>query len=438
VGTTNIQQKDGVLLIQNYQSPRWSAEILDCSMPMTFDTYSVCAFNCLYCFSFYQKVHSLKGYLQKKVRSVNPEVVKQLFLGALNEDYENMKSWQMQFVPYIRGRYVMQWGALADPFDWFEKVFGVTLELMRFFDEIDYPLSFSTKGTFFTEDERYMEVIRRHKHNWHFKISVITANEEKARLIEQGVPSPTERFKAMERLAKAGIHVTLRLRPYIIGISDDWKEVIDRAVDAGVDSMTTEFFCMEARADKRVKQRYKEMSQIAGYDIWTFYMKNSPQHGYKRLKREIKEPIITAMREYAHKKGIRFHSSDAHGRHLQDAPNCCGVPPAWKSQYAHFGTAILIAKEKGYVKWSDIAPAIYKLFGHFEWNNAVGYNTGNTKNRALFFGMSMADWIRWQWNNPQSGVGLVKMYGHVVEPAGKDENGDIIYKWVGGKRGKKT
>ena len=37
-----------------YGSPRWTGEILDCSMPMTFDTYSNCAFNCAYCFSSFQ------------------------------------------------------------------------------------------------------------------------------------------------------------------------------------------------------------------------------------------------------------------------------------------------------------------------------------------------------------------------------------------------
>ena len=34
-------------LKRNYTSPRWSMEIPDCSMPMTFDTYSRCAYNCM-------------------------------------------------------------------------------------------------------------------------------------------------------------------------------------------------------------------------------------------------------------------------------------------------------------------------------------------------------------------------------------------------------
>ena len=49
-------------LKKDYASPRWSNEILDCSMPMSMDTYSKCAYNCLYCFAFFQKEHNVKGY----------------------------------------------------------------------------------------------------------------------------------------------------------------------------------------------------------------------------------------------------------------------------------------------------------------------------------------------------------------------------------------
>ena len=39
----------------SYGSPRWSGEIADCSLPMTFDTYSNCSYGCVYCFSQYQR-----------------------------------------------------------------------------------------------------------------------------------------------------------------------------------------------------------------------------------------------------------------------------------------------------------------------------------------------------------------------------------------------
>jgi len=420
----------------DYKSPRWSQEILDCSMPMTFDTYSVCSFDCLYCFSFFQKSHVLNGYEEKTVRAVNPDKIKALFSNILSGNHEALNQTDKQFIPYVTERKVMQWGALADEFDNFEKQFGITLELLRFFDAIDYPLSFSTKGTWWTKDSRYMELFAKHTHNWHVKLSIITSNEEKARKIERGVPSPKARFDAMKALTDLGLNVTLRLRPFIIGVSEDWKETIINGAEAGANSVTTEFFCMESRADARLKERYRKMSEVTNYNVHEFYMKNSKQQGYKRLSRGIKAPIIREMAKFSHSLGLRFHVSDAACRELNDAPNCCGVPPEWNSQYAHFGKAILIAKEKGEVRFSDIQEDVNRLFG-FKWYKAANFNTSSNLKRALFANATMADYIRYNWNRPTAGTSPAKMYGFVLVPKGVDENGDVIYSYnpeAGGHR----
>ena len=220
-------------LKKNYSSPRWSMEIPDCSMPMTFDTYSKCAYGCLYCFAYFQKSHTVEGYLGGEIRSVDPQRVIHLFESAFKNDRQAVNKTELQFFPYIQDRRIMQWGGLADQFDEWERRFGVTLELLKYFDRIDYPLSFSTKATWWTQDERYMSLFAKHTHNWHVKISIITADAEKARKIERGVPPPAERIAAIKRLADIGTHVTLRLRPYILGVSSDYKEIIRMAHEAG-------------------------------------------------------------------------------------------------------------------------------------------------------------------------------------------------------------
>lgn len=417
-------------LKQNYTSPRWSMEIPDCSMPMSMDTYSRCSYNCLYCFSFFQKSHTTKGYLTGQPRSVNPEKVIALFENAAVNNTAAANKTDVQFFKYIQDRRIMQWGGLADEFDEYERRNGVTLELLRYFDKIDYPLSFSTKAAWWTEDRRYMELFARHTHNWHVKISIITADPEKARKIERGVPSPQERLAAIKRLADIGIHVTLRLRPFIIGCSEDYPALIRAAKEAGADSVTTEFFCMESRADDRLKARYAAMSEVLGYDIHQFYMENSKQQGYKRLNRAIKAPIIHRMRELTHSLGMRFHVSDAFCRECNDACNCCGVPPEWGvSQTGNIGNAIIIAREKGFVTFSDVMESINKYFD-FPWVWACGYNTGSNKARALLYDTTMAQWLRSNWNDTKKGTSPARAYGGVLVPDGKDENGDVIYRYA--------
>ena len=68
------------------------------------------------------------------------------------------------------------------------------------------------------------------------------------------------------------MHVTLRLRPYIIGLSDDYPQLIHEASLAGADSMQTEFFCLETRVTPELEDKYREISKVVGYDICYEYL----------------------------------------------------------------------------------------------------------------------------------------------------------------------
>lgn len=98
---------------QNYDSPRWSMEIPDCSMPMTLDTYSKCAYNCLYCFAYFQKSHTVNGYIGGEVRSINPAKIVNLFESAMKNDRRAVTKTELQYFPYIQNRRIMQWGGAS-------------------------------------------------------------------------------------------------------------------------------------------------------------------------------------------------------------------------------------------------------------------------------------------------------------------------------------
>ena len=70
-----------------------------------------------------------------------------------------------------------------------------------------------------------------------------------------------------------------------------------------------------------------------------------------------------------------------------------------------------------------------KLIEHWEGSylKELAVFIGCSEKRAHFEGMTMADYMRWLWNNPQSGQNLYKMFEGIVTPNGKDENGNMIY-----------
>lgn len=406
-----------------YQSPRWTAEIADCSMPMTFDTYSNCSFGCMYCFSQYQRGigGAKEAYLKKEVHPVNVKRIKAMF----TDPDKNAG----QFAEYIKQRRVMQWGGLSDQFDGFERKYGQTLELLRFFKEIDYPLCFSTKSTWWTQDERYMELVRGQK-NWNFKFSIITLDEDKARIIERGVPTPQMRLDAIERIANADAGgATLRLRPFIIGVSTpSYLQLIREAAERGATALSTEFFCVEQRS-QTLREFMPTLSDLCGFDVMAFYRKYSVAQGYLRLNRKIKAPFIHNMRDLCKEVGMRFYVSDAHFKELCCNGSCCGLPADWNYSKGQFCEALQIAKQKGVVYYSDIRKDIEELHGGYDWGKATGFNANSSEKRAQFYGMSMADYMRWLWNNPQAGQSPYKLFEGVLQPVGKDAEGNIIYKY---------
>lgn len=412
--------------MEYYQSPRWSAEIADCSMPMTFDTYSNCSFGCMYCFSQYQRGigGAKEHYLAKDVKAVSVDKVKRMF--------SEPEKYAGQFAPYIMQRRVMQWGGLSDQFDGFERKYGKTLELLRFFKEINYPLCFSTKATWWTQDERYMELVRGQR-NWNFKFSVITLDESKAAAIERGVPSPSERLDAIGRIANAGAGgATLRLRPFIIGVSTpSYLDLIRQARERGATALSTEFFCLERRS-QTLKEYLPRLSELCGFDLMEFYCRYSVAQGYLRLNRNVKAPFVKKMKALCDEIGMRFYVSDAHFKELCCNGSCCGLPADWNYSRGQFCEALQIAKRNGEVRWSDIRGDIDSLH-QYGWSRAVGYNCNSSEARGKFYGMTMADFLRWCWNSPSSGKSPYRMFEGILVPAGRDENGDVIYRYDGGR-----
>ena len=406
-----------------YNSPRWTAEIADCSMPMTMDTYSNCSYKCLYCFSQFQRGigDGKDGYLANKVTWVSDAKFKKIFTDPSSS----------QFGDYVKARKAMQWGGLSDQFDNNEKKYGKTLELLRWMRENvpDMPISFSTKATWWLDDPRYTELFKDNP-MWNCKFSIITLDEEKARIIEAGVDSPKKRLDAIEKYANLNAGgATLRLRPFIIGISTpSYIDLIHEASERGATALSTEFFCVEQRSEL-LREKFKTINELCGFDLYAFYKKYSVNSGYMRLNRKVKEPFVKNMKEECDRVGMRFYVSDAHFKECCCNGSCCGLPESWNYSRGQWCNALMIARKNGKVYYSDVREDIDKFLSGFQKQRANGFNKGDARIRAMFQGMTMADYMRWLWNNPQHGQSPYHLFEGVLYPVGNDENGDLIYEY---------
>lgn len=414
------------LLKDKYQSPRITGELLDCSMPMSFDQYSVCGFGCLYCFSFFQRSlgKSADNYLAKRVKAVNVNKIKRMF--------DDPDKYGGEFKEIIKNKITLQFGGLSDPFCPIEEQMGIGYELLKYFREIEYPICFSSKGDLLLkpQGEKYLELFNGAK-NWSYKASIITLDADKARVVEAGVPTPQRRLEVLKILSSMGVWTILRLRPFIYGLSNlTYEELIREAGKAGCKAMSTEFFCLEIRSINKAAKQYKILSDICGFDIIEFYKALSNASGYYRLNYEFKSPYFNRMKEICDEVGMNFHVSDAHGKDKGCSGSCCGLPADGSvSNFSkcQFTNALMIAKAVGVVHWSDIA----STFTDHLKNNKFNLNGITAGNQACikFKAMTSYEMMRYFWNKPNESRSPYKYFGGILYPIGLDANNDVIYEY---------
>jgi DNA repair photolyase len=409
--------------LPDYNSPRITSEFGDCSMPITFDQYSNCGFNCAYCFSQYIRGvgPSAKNYDQHKIKAVRVDRIRKIFTGEKKTGY-----W-----PWIKAKRPIQWGGLSDPFCPLEEKYGVGLELLKFFNEIEYPISFSSKSDLILRDSRYLDEFKKAGDRWHYKASIITLDPEKSRLLEKGAATPQRRIEVLKTLhEQAGTLTTWRMRPFIIGVTDQtMPEMIKTAKKIGCQSITTEFFCLDTRAfgRNRTLNNYKDIARAAGFSLIKFYKKYGTGCGYVRLKYDFLKPYVRKYKQLCDAEGLPFFISDAMHKEKSCSGSCCGLLDSNKhfENYARrqMTNLILVAKKIGYITL-DMADQVADNV-EMEWRTGVKVeefmNVGGKRSRVK--NMTYEDYFIRMWNEGF----FEKYFNGTLQIKGKDDRGNAIY-----------
>jgi len=423
----------------HYNCPRISSEYPDCSLPLTFDTNNICAYQCQYCFAAYSKSNNpaLKGDFAFK--PINVKYFCEMLGGKHPENpyYRN----------FIKYRFPLHIGGLSDCFDATELKLGVTYELLKTLVEYKYPTAISTKGTIMVNDEKYYNLLKESakNKNFIFQFSIITNDDEKAKQIEKYAPTTTQRLEAMKKLSDLGYWTVLRLRPFIIGLSDDGlEELLTRAKEAGARGISTEFFCVDMRCGKDViRDRYKFISDLLGFDLVEFYEKLSPSSRgtYRRLNWRVKEHYVKRMYIKCKELGLQFNTSDPDFKELNMSGSCCCLPETrqdYDSELVNWSRGQLTYQLKELRKryWASGGKDKF-----LTWDMVKDAIPHNWMNEHKYYGDSIkcwnSDWAKDKmghihefldtWNNLRSSGNIYNYFDGVLVPSYLDENKNIVY-----------
>lgn len=422
-----------------YDSPRISSEYKDCSLPLTFDQSSLCAYDCAYCFAATQK-------------SNNPsykEGIPRLFVEVerLKEVIEGKRPKNMYYQRFFKYRFPFHWGGLTDPFDDRELKEGTSLEIIKFLASINYPTIFSTKGILMSKSP-YYEIFKEAapNKNFAFQFSIITNSDEAARKMELGCPNTTERLAAMKSMSDLGYWTILRLRPFIIDFSDkELEDLIRRAAEAGAKAISTEFFCVDARLNNVIQARYKIISDLVGYNIQDFYRELSPtERGtYLRLSKTIKAQYIERILRAAKKYGLKVAISDPDFKELNFSGSCCGLPsePLGPNSQLHTWsrgqlTYFLAEMRKSYHTTGQNPQLHFHQIVNYSangWLEDQNIQSGIIKGFDSDYGkdkIAFKDIFLQSWNNLRSPGNPFNYFHGKLKPVGKDKDNNLIFEYV--------
>jgi DNA repair photolyase len=148
-------------------------------------------------------------------------------------------------------------GANTDPYQPAERTTRVTRELLELFVAHSHPVSIITKGTLITRDLDLLGELARQE-LCSVAISLPTMKRELKRVMEPRVPSAEARLRTIERLADAGVPVSVLLAPLIPALNDDEIEgVLEAAANAGAGEAAYVFL----RLPHEVKEIFREWLQ---------------------------------------------------------------------------------------------------------------------------------------------------------------------------------
>jgi len=195
------------------------SERLICPLPLKIESYSGCTGHCAYC--------SRTG-LRDSPHGVTANSVRYI------EKYF-FRSGKGMVRALIDQRSPIQIGPASDPLQAVEKVHKNTLKVLKILQAREYPCVLTTKFPDVLCDPAYLRAVDGLP--LVVQVSISSADPDILRRLEPGVPSLPRRLEAMVQLHEAGVHVQLRLWPYAPDLAGNVADLLQRAKDAGVQTV---------------------------------------------------------------------------------------------------------------------------------------------------------------------------------------------------------
>ena len=432
---------------KTYDGLRFTADAMDCSLPLAMDSHSGCAYNCLYCFS-----NNLQRAPDRNSKSLQRIIKEGSFYSEwnvtklekfLNRELKDKVSQAMY--PLLDAGTPIQLGALGDPFDDLEEQSGWAKKAIPLLIKYGVPVRVGTKGGRLLQKPEYLKLFEDSPDQFWFAFSIISNSDDLISKVDINAPVTSERLKAMDMLTKMGCKASIRFRPFLPGISDSypgepeaWKTLITRARESGAGAISFEYIFLNPVPTPRQTEMYRLMFNVMRKpQFWKEWMESSNQsETCRRSSRAIKYEMTKKVKDHVHDLGMNFGISDPHFKEWNDSGSCCGMTDSGDKWFSNWSrrqmTEVVVQARKSYERGEE------RFFNYQDWKPQWAHkvpftnmvSAGNWHNSRRKKNVTFGSHMRIKWNNPNHPRGPFKYFAGVLFPVGIDEKTqETVYKY---------
>jgi len=187
--------------------------------------YSGCHHNCSYCDGRAEK-YQVSGEFGKDIS------VKTNAIEILDRELNPKRKRKP-----LKKSFMILGGGVCDCYQPVENKYHLSREVLKLLDKYDFPVHILTKSTLVSRDLDLISKINNQSRSV-ISFSFSTVDDKLAKILEPGVPSPTERLETISFLKSKGLACGMFLMPVVPFVTDS-DQLMDQALskgkEAGVD-----------------------------------------------------------------------------------------------------------------------------------------------------------------------------------------------------------
>lgn len=215
-------------------------------IPFTYSVnpYRGCLHSCAYCYA--RPTHEYLGFGAGS--DFDRRIVVKPKAAILLKDAFDRASWQGETVVFSGN---------TDCYQPIEASYRLTRQCLEICADYRNPVGIITKSALIERDLDVLQALSRDA-RLSVAVSIPFWDEARARAIEPMVTTPARRMRTVERLAKAGLHVTVMVAPIIPGLNDEeMGDVLKAAASAGAKGAAMTILRLPGSAEQVFTERLR-------------------------------------------------------------------------------------------------------------------------------------------------------------------------------------